>query len=92
MANIAAKFNGKVNISPVTSQSNMAASDCVDSTGVSSELKSVKIKNDHLILEKHSLKSKNEELNSENRELRFFIIFVINYNFHTLNKTIFCIS
>lgn len=67
VANIAAKFNGKANISPIASNPN---ADGIDAAGLHNELKSVKVKNDHLILEKISLKAKNDELKSENDELR----------------------
>jgi len=69
VANIAAKFNGRVAnaTSPVS-----AGSGCVDidTAGLQNELKSVRHKNDHLILEKHALKSRNDELAQENAVLQ----------------------
>ena len=78
VANMAAKFNGGKGVtSPVVTSpvatggaSSGATPDSIDAAGLYNELKSVKVKNDHLIMEKMSLKSRNEELKVENEELR----------------------
>ena len=64
VAKTAAKFN--TNTQPVvnTLQSQTSSSD------INTELKSVKLKNDNLIIEKSQLKFKNDELKFENEELK----------------------
>ena len=73
VANIAAKFNAKTNVSPVALAANAGGANEPQNAEIAimnSELKSVKIKNDHLILEKSSLKFKNDALKFENDELK----------------------